>query len=67
VLLITIREGRNRQVRRMLEPVGHPVHSLRRTRYGPLTLRGLKSGEWRELTGAEVEKLKKWKSGKVEK
>jgi 23S rRNA pseudouridine2605 synthase len=64
VLLITIREGRNRQVRRMLEAVGHPVQSLRRIRFGPLTLRGLKSGEWRELTGAEVERLK---SGKVEK
>jgi 23S rRNA pseudouridine2605 synthase len=63
VLLITIREGRNRQVRRMLEAVGHPVQSLRRIRFGPLTLRGLKSGEWRELTGAEVEELKsgKWK------
>jgi pseudouridine synthase len=64
VLLITIREGRNRQVRRMLEAVGHPVQSLRRTRFGPLTLRGLKIGEWRELGAEEVEKLK---SGKGEK
>ena len=64
VLLITIREGRNRQVRRMLEAVGHPVQSLRRIRFGPLTLRGLKSGQWRELRADEVEKLK---SGKVEK
>jgi 23S rRNA pseudouridine2605 synthase len=65
VLLVTIREGRNRQVRRMLEAVGHPVQSLRRVRIGPLTDRTLRPGEWRELTGAEVEKLKKWKSGKV--
>jgi 23S rRNA pseudouridine2605 synthase len=65
VLLITIREGRNRQVRRMLEAVGHPVESLRRIRFGPLSDRGLRPGEWRELTLAEVEKLKKWKSGKV--
>jgi 23S rRNA pseudouridine2605 synthase len=65
VLLITIREGRNRQVRRMLEAVGHPVQALRRVRFGPLTLRGLKPGEWRELSGDEVEKLKKWKGGKV--
>ena len=64
-LVITIREGRNRQVRRMLDAVGHPVQSLRRTRFGPLSLRGLKPGEWRDLTAEEVEKLKKWKSGKV--
>jgi 23S rRNA pseudouridine2605 synthase len=65
VLHVTIREGRNRQVRRMLEAVGHPVRSLRRTRFGPLTLRGLQPGTWRELTAQEVEKLKKWKTGKV--
>jgi 23S rRNA pseudouridine2605 synthase len=65
VLRITIREGRNRQVRRMLEAVGHPVESLRRIRFGPLNVRGLKPGEWRELSADEVEKLKKWKSGKA--
>src|SRR5262247_2262258 len=64
VLIITIREGRNRQVRRMLEAVGHQVESLRRVGFGPLGIRGLKPGEWRELTDAEVEKLK---SGKLEK
>ena len=63
VLLITIREGRNRQVRRMCEAVGHPVRKLRRVRIGPITDRRLRVGEWRELTAAEVEKLK---SGKVE-
>ena len=65
VLIITIREGRNRQVRRMLEAVGHPVQSLRRIRFGPLGDSGLKPGEWRDLSEVEVEKLKKWKSGKV--
>jgi pseudouridine synthase len=65
VLLVTIREGRNRQVRRMLEAVGHPVQSLRRIRFGPISDRRLKPGDWRELTVDEVEKLKKWKSGKV--
>jgi len=65
VLIITIREGRNRQVRRMLEAVGHPAESLRRIRFGPLGVRGLKPGEWRELSEVEVEKLKKWKSGTV--
>ena len=64
VLLITIREGRNRQVRRMCEAVGHPVRKLRRVRIGPITDRRLRVGEWRELTRNEVEKLK---SGKVEK
>src|SRR6185503_9978014 len=64
VLIITIREGRNRQVRRMLEAVGHPVESLRRIRFGPLGVRGLKPGDWRDLSELEVEKLK---SGKVEK
>ena len=63
VLLLTIREGRHRQVRRMLEAVGHPVEALRRVRFGPLSLRGLKPGEWRELSDAEVKKLK---SGKFE-
>jgi 23S rRNA pseudouridine2605 synthase len=64
LLRITIREGRNRQVRRMCEAVGHPVQSLRRVRFGPLEGRGLGVGEWRELTSEEVEKLKR---GKVEK
>ena len=60
VLAITIREGRNRQVRRMLEAVGHPVKKLTRVGVGPLRDRGLKPGTWRELTEKEVEKLKKW-------
>ena len=58
VLLITIREGRNRQVRRMCEAVGHPVRKLRRVRFGPIADRRLRVGEWRELTRQEVEKLK---------
>jgi hypothetical protein len=43
----------------MLEAVGHPVVSLTRTRVGPLTLGGLKSGRWRPLTPAEVEQLRR--------
>lgn len=58
VLLITIREGRNRQIRRMCEAVGHPVRKLRRVRIGPISDRRLRVGEWRELTRQEVEKLK---------
>ena len=58
ILLLTIREGRNRQVRRMCEAVGHPVQSLKRTRIGPIADRRLKPGQWRELTAAEIDKLK---------
>jgi len=64
LLRITIREGRNRQVRRMCEAVGHPVQTLRRLRFGPLEGRGLGVGQWRELTAAEVEKLKSGTSGR---
>jgi 23S rRNA pseudouridine2605 synthase len=54
---IMLREGRNRQVRRMFEAIGHQVIRLRRVRLGPLLARGLKPGDHRELTRAEVEAL----------
>lgn len=57
-LSITIHEGRNRQVRRMLEAVGHPVSFLKRVRFGPLDLHGLKLGQHRFLTMAEVARLR---------
>jgi len=57
VLRIVIHEGRNRQVRRMCEAVGHPVRRLVRTRIGPLADRSLAPGRWRALTGAEVRAL----------
>jgi 23S rRNA pseudouridine2605 synthase len=57
LLRITIHEGRNRQVRRMCEAVGHPVTRLVRSRIGPLADRRLKPGEWRALTGDEVRAL----------
>jgi 23S rRNA pseudouridine2605 synthase len=50
VLRLVIHEGRNRQVRRMCEAVGHPVHRLVRTRIGPLSDRSLRPGSWRDLT-----------------
>jgi 23S rRNA pseudouridine2605 synthase len=59
VLLMTLHEGRNRQVRRMCEAIGHPVKRLTRIRIGPLTDRGLRAGQVRELTAAEVRALKK--------
>lgn len=57
VLRITIHEGRNRQVRRMCEAIGHPVRRLVRTRIGPLSDRALRPGQWRELTAAERRSL----------
>lgn len=57
VLEISIKEGKNRQVRRMCEAVGLSVARLRRSAVGPLKLGMLKSGQWRELTPAEVKAL----------
>src|SRR5215213_1831895 len=51
---LSIHEGRNRQVRRMLEVVGHPVRRLHRSRYAGLTVEELAPGEWRELASREV-------------
>ena len=56
-LEIVIHEGRNRQVRRMLEAVGNPVVRLVRTAVGPLTIRGLKPGAWRQITPQELDAL----------
>jgi len=58
VLQITLREGRNRQVRRMLARLGFPVRKLKRVQIGPLTLRGLPVGAWRRLTRAELRALR---------
>ena len=58
VVEVTIREGRKRQVRRMLEAVGHRVTRLERVAFGPLGLRGLEPGQSRRLTRAEVERLR---------
>ena len=57
-LEITIHEGRKRQVKRMLEAVGHPVRSLERVAFGPLRLGALEEGEYRELKPAEIEQLR---------
>ena len=59
LLRIVIHEGRNRQVRRMCDAVGHPVQRLVRTRIGPLTDRKLKPGRWRQLTTDEVRALER--------
>lgn len=58
-LEITIKEGMNRQIRRMCSTVGHPVMKLKRTRYGPIRLGNLKPGSYRHLTPSEIESLRK--------
>ena len=58
VLQLTLREGRNRQIRRMCEALGLEVLRLKRTALGPLKLGLLPAGQWRELTAEEVRRLK---------
>ena len=58
IVEITIHEGRNRQVRRMFEAIGHPVIKLKREQYGFLTLDGLTAGDSRELTPHEVKLMR---------
>jgi pseudouridine synthase len=58
-LAIELHEGRNRQIRRMCEAIGHPVRALRRVRVGPLTLDGVASGTSRLLSRAEVAALRR--------
>jgi 23S rRNA pseudouridine2605 synthase len=60
---LVLHEGRNRQVRRMFEAVGHRVKRLHRSRYGPLTLEGLEPGAWRELEASEVQLLRSLTQG----
>jgi 23S rRNA pseudouridine2605 synthase len=57
-LIITIREGRNRQVRKMCDAIGHPVTHLKRVAIGPIRDPRLPLGRWRELTVEEVRRLR---------
>jgi 23S rRNA pseudouridine2605 synthase len=57
IVELVIHEGRNRIVRRLLDEVGHPVRRLTRTAIGPVLLRGLRSGELRDLTRDELGEL----------
>ena len=56
-MLITIHEGRNRQVRKMVDQIGPPVVLLRRIRFGPLKLGDLPRGMWRPLTSEELDQI----------
>ena len=58
-IAITIREGRNRQVRNMCDAIGHPVTHLKRVAIGPVKDTKLKVGQWRELTADEVKQLQR--------
>jgi 23S rRNA pseudouridine2457 synthase len=58
-LTVALREGQNRQIRRMTAAVGHPTLRLVRVAVGPVTLDDLQPGQWRELKGAEVAGLRK--------
>ena len=59
LIKIVIHEGRNRQVRRMCESVGHPVKRLIRSRIGPIVDRSLHPGSFRELTNQELKSIRK--------
>ena len=59
LLKIVIHEGRNRQIRRMCESVGHPVVRLIRSRIGPIVDRSLRPGSFRELTNQELKSIRK--------
>jgi 23S rRNA pseudouridine2605 synthase len=56
-LTVVLREGKKRQIRRMLDTIGHPVRKLTRLAIGPITLGNLKQGQWRYLTHEEVSAL----------
>lgn len=58
IIEMKIHEGRKRQIRRMCSAIGHPVMHLKRTRIGSLSLKGLKSGEWRFLNPKEIKYIK---------
>lgn len=64
VIEITIHEGRNRQVRRMMQAVGLEVVWLKRTRFAGLDLQGMRTGDVRELTEQEISRLRKLITGK---
>jgi 23S rRNA pseudouridine2605 synthase len=55
---LTLKEGRKREVKQLCKGVGHPVEHLRRVEFAGMVLRNLKSGQWRQLTGREIGRLK---------
>ncbi|MBI1309712.1 pseudouridine synthase [bacterium] len=63
ILEMTLSEGRNREIRRLLARVGHKVMKLERVQFGPLKLRGVAAGQYRALTSAEIKLLHDYSSG----
>jgi len=62
---LTLHEGKQHEVKRLLEAVGHPVSKLRRVAFGPVTTKGLEPGEFRSLTPAEIAGLRKGEGGRA--
>lgn len=58
IMELTLREGKNKHVRRMMEQIGYPVIKLKREKYGTLTLQGLQPGDYRQLTPKEVKQIR---------
>ena len=56
---VTLTEGKNRQLKRMFWRIHHPVMKIQRVQYGPIELGELEPGDYRELTKAEIDKLRK--------
>ena len=66
-LKLTLREGRNREVRRMCDAIGHPIEKLTRTAIGPIRDARLKPGQWRDLTEQEIRALTRATHGETQK
>ena len=62
---LTLHEGKQHEVKRLLEAVGHPVSKLRRVAFGPVTTKGLEPGQFRALTPAEIAGLRKGEGGRA--
>ncbi len=58
IIEVTLHEGKNRHIRRMMEQIGHPVMKIKREKYGHINLHGLRPGQSRELTRQEIHQLK---------
>jgi 23S rRNA pseudouridine2605 synthase len=58
IIELTLKEGKNRHIRRMMKEVGYPVKKLKREKYGMLTLKGLQPGDYRSLTPKEVKQMR---------
>jgi 23S rRNA pseudouridine2605 synthase len=58
LLELSLREGRNREVRRLMEAVGLTIHALKRVEFGPLGLENLPPGSWRSLEAGEIDRLR---------